>query len=250
MRRWIQALDKGWIAACCGLGLPIAVSAALVPFRGDFASPAAALVLVLVVVAVACFGSRFAGVLAAMSAAAWFDFFLARPYDRFTITHRPDLETTISLLVVGLAITEIAARSRSHREAASGEAHLVALIHDFTQMVASGEPSQFVIARGAGELTTLLGLKDCRFETTMSDRHPTRIEHSGVVALAGLRWGASHTGLPGREVELIVEFRGEVFGRFVMTPVAGAPVSSDHLLVAAFIADEVGAALSNRADST
>ncbi|MGD1011571.1 MAG: DUF4118 domain-containing protein [Acidimicrobiales bacterium] len=247
MRRWVQALDKGWIAVCCGLFLPIGIAAAMVPVRENFASPAAALILVLVVVAVACFGSRLAGVVAAASAAAWFDFFLVKPYDLFTITHTHDLETTICLFVVGVAITEIAARSRSHREVASDESHLVALIHDFTQMVASGEPAEFVIARAAGELTTLLGLKDCRFDTSLSTRHPTRIEHSGVVALAGLRWGASHTGLPGREVELIVEFRGEFFGRFVMTPVPGSPVSSDHLLVAALIADEVGAALSQRA---
>ena len=110
--------------------------------------------------------------LAALSAAAWFDFFLTRPYETFTITHRADLETEISLFVVGLAITEIAARSRGHREEASEEAHNVALIHDFTEMVASGEPAQFVVARAAAELTALLGLRDCRFETEMSDAPP------------------------------------------------------------------------------
>jgi hypothetical protein len=249
MRRWFQALDKGWIASLCGLLLPVAVSAVLVPFRTNFALPASALVLVLVVVAVGAFGNRFAGVLAALSSAAWFDFFLTKPYETFNITYRPDLQTEISLLVVGLAVTEIAARSRGHRQAASEEAHNVALIHDFTELVASGEPAQFVIARAASELTTLLGLRDCRFDTEMSDRHPTRIEHSGVVALGGLRWGAHLSGLPGREVELIVQFRGERFGRFVMTPTPGAPVSSDRLLVAAFIADQVGAALSDREKS-
>ena len=106
MKRWSQALDKGWIATLCGLLLPIAVSAALVPFRSDFALPASALVLVLVVVAVGSFGNRFAGLLAALSSAAWFDFFLTKPYETFNITYRPDLQTEISLLVVGLAITE------------------------------------------------------------------------------------------------------------------------------------------------
>jgi hypothetical protein len=250
MRRWFQALDKGWIANLSGLLLPLAVAAALVPFRSNFALPAAALVLVLVVVAVGAFGNRFAGLLAALSAAAWFDFFLTKPYETFNITYRPDLQTEISLLIVGLAVTEIAARGRGHREAASEEAHNVALIHDFTEIVASGEPGQFVVARAAAELTSLLGLKDCRFDTEMSDRHPTRIEHSGVVALGGLHWGAHLSGLPGREVELIVQYRGETFGRFVMTPTPGAPVSSDRLLVAAFIADQVGAALSDRQPST
>lgn len=113
MSRFLETFDKGWIAALCGLLLPVAVAAILVPFRTNFALPAAALVLVLVVVAVGSFGNRFAGVLAALSAAAWFDFFLTKPYETFNITYRPDLQTEIALLVVGLAITEIAARSRA-----------------------------------------------------------------------------------------------------------------------------------------
>ncbi len=250
MRRWFRALDRGWVATLCALLLPVGVSAALVPFRTNFALPASALVLVLVVVAVGSFGNRFAGALAALSAAAWFDFFLTKPYETFNITYRPDLQTEISLLVVGLAITEICARGRGHREDASEEANNLALVHDFTGMVASGEPPEFIVARAATELTTLLGLKDCRFETEMSDGHPTRIEHFGVVTLGGLRWGAQQTGLPGREVELIVRYRGKTFGRFVMAPTPGSPVSSDRLLVAVFIADQVGAVLADRDTTT
>jgi len=244
MRRLFELLDKGWIAALCGLLLPVGVSAILVPFRTTFALPAAALVLVLVVVAVGSFGNRLAGLIAALSSAAWFDFFLTKPYDTFNITYRPDLQTEIALLVVGLAVTEIAARSRGHREEASEEADNIALIHDFTELVAAGEPAPTVIARAETELVSLLKLRGCRFETQMSDRHPTRIEHFGVVALGGLHWGANRSGLPGREVELLVSYRAETFGRFVMTPTPGAPVSADRLLVAAFIADQVGAALS------
>ena len=112
MRRMVEALDKGWIATSCGLLAPLVVAVVLVPFRTNFSLPASALVLVLVVVAVGSFGSRFAGLVAALSAAAWFDFFLTKPYETFNITYRPDLQTEISLLVVGLAVTEIAARSR------------------------------------------------------------------------------------------------------------------------------------------
>lgn len=243
MRRLLEALDKAWVANLCGLVLPVAVAAALVPFRGNFALPASAVVLVLVVVAVGSFGNRFAGVIAALSAAAWFDFFLTKPYETFNITYRPDLQTELALLVVGLAVTEIAARSRANREEASEEADNISLIHDFTELVAKGEPAESLMSRASLELTSLLRLKSCHFETKMSEAHPTRIEHSGVVALGGLRWGAHRSGLPGREVELLVSYRGSTFGRFVMVPTPGAPVSSDRLLVAAFIADQVGAAL-------
>ena len=115
--------------------------------------------------------------------------------------------------------------------------------------MSSGEPADVVVTRAVAELRSLLKLKDCRFETQMSDRHPARIEHSGAVALGGLRWGAHRSGLPGREVEMIVEYRGKTFGRFAMVPSPGTPVSPERLLVAAFIADQVGATLAIQARS-
>ena len=107
------------VAVVAGLVVPLIVSAVLVPFRGSFANTAAALVMVGVIVGVAVMGNRLTGVLASASAAAWFDFFLTKPYDRFTISHRPDLETTIAILVVGVLVTELAARSRRHWRAAN-----------------------------------------------------------------------------------------------------------------------------------
>jgi K+-sensing histidine kinase KdpD len=44
-----------------------------------------------------------------VSVAVWFDFFLTQPYERFTITRRTDIETTVLLLVIGVAVP----RSRS-----------------------------------------------------------------------------------------------------------------------------------------
>src|SRR5690348_9425575 len=81
------------LALAAGIGVPLALAATLVPFRASFPNTDAALALLLVVVAVAANGYRVAGVVAALSAAAWFDFFLTRPYERFTITRRTDIET-------------------------------------------------------------------------------------------------------------------------------------------------------------
>ena len=63
---------------------------ALVPFRASFHNTDAALLLVAVVVAVAANGNRVAGYLAAGSSAIWFDFFLTRPYEHFTISRRSE----------------------------------------------------------------------------------------------------------------------------------------------------------------
>ncbi|MFD8815325.1 hypothetical protein ACFV23_28485 [Streptomyces sp. NPDC059627] len=60
------------LALTAGLAGPFLVALTLVPFRTGLSHTNAALVLVVVVVAVATLGSRTAGVLAALSAAAWF----------------------------------------------------------------------------------------------------------------------------------------------------------------------------------
>jgi K+-sensing histidine kinase KdpD len=43
-----------------------------------------------------------------VSAALWFDFFLTQPCEQFSITRRTDIETAVLLLVIGVAVTEIA----------------------------------------------------------------------------------------------------------------------------------------------
>ena len=229
-----------------GLTLPPAISAALVPFRSSFPNTDAALALVVVIVAVAAAGHRPAGILAAISTSVWFDFFLTRPYERFTISRHTDIETTVLLLVVGVAITEIAARSRAYRAEAVEEAGFVARIHSAATAVSTGEPAKFVVIEVATQLIDLLSLRDCRFESAESNRPGARMGKNGDVFLAGMRWDVEKMGLPGSEVELPVEYQGRFFGRFVMVPTPGRPVSQERRVVAAALADQVGAALAGR----
>ena len=112
-------LTRDRLAVLAGVAAPLALAAVLVPFRASFPNADAALAMLLVVVAVAANGDRLAGVLAAVSTAVWFDFFLTQPYERFTITRRTDIETTVLLLVIGVAVTEIAVWGRRHYAIAS-----------------------------------------------------------------------------------------------------------------------------------
>src|ERR1039458_5517548 len=98
---------------------PLVVCLILLPFRDGAANTSAALLLVLVVVGVASAGDRLAGLLAALSAGLGFDFFLTRPYEQFTIASATDLQTTLLLLGVGVAVTEIAYRGREQQAMAS-----------------------------------------------------------------------------------------------------------------------------------
>jgi K+-sensing histidine kinase KdpD len=225
------------------LVVPLVIAAVLVPFRGSFAETAAALVMVVVIFGVAVTGSQVAGVLASVSAAAWFDFFLVRPYDRFTISHRSDLETTIAILVVGVLVNVLAGRSRHHWQAANSSTTYVAMIHGVAMLAADSASVSEMIELTNESLVTLLTLRACRFDRTLSDPPLAQIQSNGDVAHVGMRWPVQEIGIPGPEAEIPAKWRGRVVGRFVVTPTPGASVSLEQRIVAVAIADLVGAYL-------
>src|ERR1700735_2684508 len=94
-----RCLTRDRLAIGAGLLLPLAAAAILMPFRSSWSNTNVALLLVVVVVGVSAIGSRVAGVVAAVSAVAWFDFFFTVPYYRFTIRGSADLTTAILLLL-------------------------------------------------------------------------------------------------------------------------------------------------------
>ena len=236
-------LYRDQIAFGAAVFLPLGVAAILVPFRSSFANTASALILVALIVAVAALGNRVSGFVATISATLWFDFFLTRPYEKLAITHRPDIETALSLFAVGIIVTELAARSRHHHATANEEADYVGRIYDISELVASGAAATEVLARVNEELIELLHLRAARYERGSTERPVFRIEHDGQVILGGRIWGVHSVGLPGPEIELVVQSRGQTLGRFVLTPTAGYPVSRERRVVAVALADQAGAAL-------
>ena len=237
------ASHRDAIAVIAALVLPVGVAALLVPFRASFANSAAALILAGVVVAVASNGSRLAGLIAAVSASIWFDFFLTRPYERFSITTRSDIETAISLVAVGIAVTELAVRNRRHGAIAVEESDYVGIVYYLSELVAQGMSSEQIIERATAELIDLLHLRACFFDASPAALEITQIEHDGRVLVGSVEWDVAQSGLPGKEIELHVDGRGETLGRFVLTPTPGWPISVQRRVVAAAIADQVGASL-------
>jgi hypothetical protein len=231
------------LANVAALGLPLGVAAVLVPLRSSFATPASALVLVAVIVAVAVIGTRTAGFVATLSATLWFDFFLTRPYERLAITHRPDIETAVSLFVIGLVVTELATRSRHHHEAAIEESDYVELIYSASELVASGTDGDEVVEHVRTELIALLNLRGCRYESGSPERPRMRMERDGHVLIGSHIWDVDQLGLPGPELDLPVQTRGEPQGQFVLQPTPGLAVSLQRRVVAIAMSDQVGAAL-------
>ncbi len=222
---------------------PAAVAAALLPARDHIGNVNVALVLVVVVVAIATWGRRLAAVAAAASAAVWFDFFHTRPYYSFTIIHRNDAITTALLLVVGVAVGELAVWSRKQQAAAAAGSEDIARIHAVADLLTEGRGLDQVVLAVGYELRHLLSLRTCQFDPDIPDHHPVRIDHDGEVVVDSVRWPVQDMGLPGKEVDLLVQWAGRTFGRYVLAPTPGQPISLERRLVAVALADQVAAAL-------
>ncbi len=236
-------IDTGvWISIMAVLA-PIAAGAALIPWRTQLDTADSALVLVLVIVAISGTGRRAAAFLAALASALAFDFFLTRPYYSLRITRHSDFVTEILLLVVGVAVGQMAARGRSHRDAATSSRQRVAQLHGVTELAASGTDPDVVIEAATGELTDLLSLRSCRFAQGQLERSAARVTPSGQVMVGSEVWTTEDLGLPTRTVDLPVRSGGWLFGHFLLTPTPGVGVSVEQLVVAVAIADQVGAAL-------
>src|SRR4029077_13418000 len=94
----------------------------------------------------------------------WFDFFLTRPYETFSITRRTDIETTVLLLVIGVAVTEIAVWGRRQHLTASRRAGYLDGINSAAQAVAVGGSAAALTEQVTSQLTQLLSLRSCSFQ--------------------------------------------------------------------------------------
>ncbi|MDT0469376.1 DUF4118 domain-containing protein [Streptomyces gibsoniae] len=231
------------LVLAAGLAAPFLVALALVPLRGRLSHTDAALVLVVVVVAVAALGNRVAGVLAALSAAAWFDFFLTRPYETFAITTSTDIGTAVLLTAVGLIVSQLAARARRLEVMTVTDAGHLARIHATAGLVQSVRSADTVVDHVRGELTQLLGLRACRFEYGTLLGQPPRLRPDGTLVVGRRRWDADAVRRPEGEIELRAYGNGHYLGRFMLTPGPGPVPPLQARLVAVTLADQTGAAL-------
>jgi len=221
---------------------PVALALALTPWWDRLAPAENALLLVVVIVAVATSGRRWAAALCALVAALSFDFLLTRPYLSFRIDRTSDLVTELLLLFVGLCVGDLAARGRRHRTTAEKGRDRMEALYTVTELGANGSPAGDVIRVAATELERLLVLRHCAF-TPADTGLAARVDPDGGLHVGTMDWSPADLGLPHRGVDLPVRRAGSVVGHFVLDPTPGAPVDRQALLVAVAIADQVGAAL-------
>jgi Domain of unknown function (DUF4118) len=223
--------------------LPVAVGAALTPFRSNIAPATAALAMAVAVSLIAALSNRLGGVVAAVAAALSFDFFFTKPYGSLSISSAPEIETAILMLVCGLIVGQLSARNRTNKELVVQTSDDFARIQAIAEMMASGASAFEVVGAVGDELTGLLGLRSCRFERTFPDGPSPTIERNGDVSWGRFWWGFRTLGMPGKEVTLVVEHQRRRLGRYVLVAVPGSPVTREQLVAAVTLADQAGAAL-------
>ncbi|EFL20519.1 putative membrane protein [Streptomyces himastatinicus ATCC 53653] len=186
--RWLSNFRTAIAFALVG---PLIVSLLLVPFRTAFPRTDSSLVLVAVVVAVAALGYRSAGVVAALSATIWFDFFLTRPWGALSVTSAQEAWTAALLLAIGLAVSELAVRALSQRDRARSAHDRLKLLHDASTAIGATldaertaqELAQVAVGRFADFVTVDLAVCVLAGEEMPSEG----VTHVRRVAVAGVR---------------------------------------------------------------
>jgi K+-sensing histidine kinase KdpD len=225
--------------------VPLVACVALSPFRDSVANTNAALGLVLLIVAAAATGIRAAGLTAALSSAAWFDFFLTQPYNHFNITDRADIETAVLLMLVGVAVTEVALWGRRQQARASREQGYLDGVLSTAATVGAGRSStSSLIDHVREQIVDVLRIDGCRFDPG-SGPILAALNNDATMTYNGHPFKVDRLGLPtDTEIALLVESGGVVRGRFLLTAATKVVRPTlEQLRVAIALANQVGAAL-------
>jgi K+-sensing histidine kinase KdpD len=225
--------------------IPPAACAILAVFRDSIANTNAALALVLLVVAAASTGIRWAGITAALSGAASFDYFLTEPYNTLNINDRADLETAVLLLLVGAAVTEVALWGRREQASASRKQGYLDGVLSTAATVASGRSSTAeLIDNVCQQIADTLQIDTCRFDPGLRSGLPT-LDPSGTITRAGRTINVTRQGLPtDSNIALMVRSGGVTYGHFLLTAATRVVrPSREQLRVVVALADQAGSAL-------
>jgi K+-sensing histidine kinase KdpD len=225
---------------------PALVAACLVPFRDQVASTTMVLVLVLVVVAVAAIGDRVAGTLAALASGLWFDFFLTAPYNHLAIYDREDVEAVVLLVVVGLAVTELALWGRRQEAQAGRRGGFLAGVLRVSDVLAQEDPDaasrSSVADQVAAQIVAVLRVDACRYVPgdALDPRMPV-LRRNGQVWQDGQPLDVPRDGLPTTAQTYLPVRRGEqVSGYFALTAATRvARPTTEDLRIAVLLADQM-----------
>lgn len=221
--------------------IPLIAAGVLHSILSIVPTTSAAIVLVLFVVASAATGDRLAGVLAAASSALGFDYFLTQPYLQLRIDSSEDIELALLLLIVGLAVSELASWGVRQGAAATEQASFVQGALKAADLAAGSTSHLDGLERMAESIKGVLGVDQVTYEYGEHDGAAAVIQRDGLVRYRGKSIDVTLTGLPndpGSYTAIPVVQRGAQVGYFRIIPGANARPGRDALRVGVLLAGE------------
>jgi K+-sensing histidine kinase KdpD len=235
------------VVRVAALVVPLVTCAVLSTVRDSVSAAPAVLVLVLWVVAAAATGDRLAGLLAAVSGGVWFDFFLTAPYNRLTIHDSDDVQATVLLVIIGLAVSEIALWGYRQQARAARRSGYLDGILGAARLVSEGDtPASTLVDLVADQINEALGADECRFvQGPVSDSRVAVLDHDGQVVHGDHQVDVDRVGMPSNDWVAIPVRRGSrVVGHFLVTATSQVIYPTpEQRRVAVLLADQVAAAV-------
>jgi K+-sensing histidine kinase KdpD len=239
----LVAQRRPWVIAVAA-AVPLALCAAIGAAPDSVPDASAAVALVVVIVAASATGIRAAGLCAAVSSAAWFDFFLTQPYRSFAIDSAEDVEVAALLLVVGFAVTELALWGQRQRADLGRQRGYLDGVMATAEAVAQDAGATAVTSAVADRIREVLDLDRCEFVVSATIPSGPMLERDGTVTRAGGSLDVDRGGLPIDSVIVLPVRTGRAArGYFQLTAASHvARPTRDQRRVAVLLADQVAAA--------
>jgi K+-sensing histidine kinase KdpD len=226
------------------------------PFRRTIGLENVVMLYLLVVLAAAGIGGRAAGMVAALSAALAYDYFLTTPYHSLVIDTLAQVITVGLLFATGIVVS-IGGRVR-RRSAVVAEAHAntIRLLHRVTETAAAGGATDRVTAEGLHELLDARRVSILRrgpegFAVTVDvgETHVpidmdalTHLDREGRIPLGHHRVLRGTMMLPRKGVVLDLVARQQPVGYLVIIPGQDVPADRTTRLAVAAMANELAIA--------
>lgn len=225
---------------------PLVVGGTLAIWRDSIPHATVVLTLVVLIVGAAATGVRWAGWGASASSALGFDWFHTAPHGTFAITNAEDVQVAALLLVVGVAVTELALWGQRWQADAAENARRLESLVATARSVADHRESELIIHEVEEQLTALLDLDRATWLPSAPPADSAVLQRDGVIVQAGVARAVGRAGFPtDTAVSLPVDVAGRTLGRVDL--VAAAHVSrpsAASLRVAFLLADQLSAAWS------
>jgi K+-sensing histidine kinase KdpD len=239
----LSSRRRNWAVAGAAAA-PLILCAAIGAAPDKVPDASAAVGLVLLIVAAAVTGLRAAGLVAAASSAVWFDFFLTQPYRSLAIDSAEDVEVAVLLLVVGVAVSELALWGQRQRADVGRQRGYLAGVMATAESVALDGDLVTVTTSVAERIREVLDLDRCEFVVSPTIPSGPVLQRDGSVTRGGTSLDVERSGLPVDRVVLLPVHSGRTpRGYFELTSASHvARPTSDQRRVAVLLADQVAAA--------